>query len=1236
MKDLNMLVIRLTVIFLFSLFSISLQGQVKKPLSSLPNLTKIQINPLPQIFGDALLTELRKKDYFKTREAAINQQILQSGQTLGTTENYLLPVVYHLIGTDPTTITDAQVLLSLQNLNQAFSKTGPYAASLGADTKIQFCLAQKDPDGGNTTGITRTVSTLGDNLNAFIADDKLKNLNRWDPSRFINIWIISSLNTENMPTFSCGVWSRLGEGGYAYFPGAAPSIDGIVVAGIGPGPGLAHEMGHYLSLYHTFEGRNCANNDCTTDGDHVCDTPPDNNLGDAPSCTSPGNSCSSDTSSNFSDGAFPVDVPDLIADIMDYGNYACHNEFTEGQAVRMRAAIATQRTGLLQNECDKPCAETAVANFTRDKANPLPGDVVNFTNSSSGAGNYSWLIDGVVVSTSANLSKSFTAPGTYKVTLKAYNADPTCFAAYTDYVIVTCGVLANFYSDKRTIATASPSYLDSIYFTNTSQQATSYKWLLANNGGTEQVVGTTQDLKYVFLTPGDYTMRLIATNGGCSDTTEYYTIPVADATPDAYLILNDVECYDGNKIRVAIQIHNNGYEAIPANMPVSFYDGDPRNGANKVGGTFFTPDQIAGNCWSNSYAYIVDINTPGLNQLYAVFNDSGKSNPFKLPGTSVNESDYFNNFAMASNFQFKLNVTPTTATMLPGDTLQINTTTINGSGNGFTTSFVWSSAEDLNCVNCADPYFVAESRIYDMTKKVIGTTSYGCVDSALVDIKIPAFDDFTIAIDSMECAGTNDSHVDFTICNNFSRGFIPKGLNVSFYTGDPSDGNAILRNPVFIVPADVFSNCASFSATIDGQNQGAVYALVNTNGTASPPVFPEDTLHIEKDYTNNQNSFDYQPEVVLLLPQDSTVFKNQTIPVTIGSTIYDASSTQWFDGNGYNLSCTNCSSTVVTVFDSSVVHMQTANRYGCPIKGQISVNVFPPDMTIQILGTSCYSNTQTLVKFMVCMNNGYDSIYAGLPVSFYDGQPNSGSSKVLSPVFYTSGPVPNACDSFTFVVNSPLNTNNLYASVNDKGGGFPPVKLFNETDYGNNLTSQMVTPFLAFATPSDTTVARFSNIQLMGSVSGGQMSNYSWASTQTLSCINCLTPVVKPPYSSRYAFIVRNENQCLDTAYADIKTFAGGTVDIPNAFSPNGDGRNDVFYVLGSRDIKNVKGFSIFNRQGMKIFNESNIPPNDPNYGWNGLQGGRPVAAEAYVYMITIEFNNGTEQLFKGTVMVVR
>lgn len=1186
---------------------------------------------------DALMNEWRKSPRNRAQENKINQQILSVNQAL-VSGPFLLPVVFHIINPYPLLLTDAQILAAVQDLNDAFSKQGVYAGSTGADTKIQFCLARKDPDGGNTTGITRTSSGLGLNVNAFIGDDGLKNLIRWDPSKYINIWVITSLNTENMTIFNCGNWNRLGEGGYAKFPGGDPLKDGIVVTGFGQL--LAHEMGHYLSLYHTFEGLNCVNNDCTTDGDQVCDTPPDNSVFDSPSCSNPQNSCSSDTLSNHSDRFFPVDVPDMISNFMDYGNLPCHNAFTEGQSARMRAAIATQRSGLLQDECNKPCTENSGAGFTRDNANPTPGTIINFTNTATGATQFSWLINDVVSSSGNNFSTSFPAAGVYKVTLKAYNADASCYAAYTDYVIVNCGVIANFYSDKRVIASKSPLSVDSIYFTNTSFGATSYQWLLdAGNGTGEQLVSASTDLKYIFLTPGNYTLRLVATKGGCSDTTEYYTIPVQDPTQDGLLVFNDVECYQGNKIRALIQVHNGGYATIPKNIPVSFYDADPAGGkANKLGNSFYLPDSIPGNCWSSSYVFVLTINTPGLNQLYAVFNDSGTTHPFSLPGTSMQETDYFNNTAFQNNFQFKLTAAPPTAILQPGDTLQLGESTIHGSGSGVTTSYVWSPADALNCTNCPDPFYVAGYQISTITKKVIGTTNYGCMDSSFLVIKIPAYDDFKLRIDSMECAETNHAQVNFTICDLFVRGFIPKGLMVSFYNGDPSVADAHLLGPVFIVPANTAGPCASFHTSIQDVQPGNIYAVVNVAENQIPVVFPQDSLFVETDYSNNGTVFAYQPATVSLLPSDTTVYRNQSFPLIIRSSVPDPSAASWFNGNGYTLSCNSCSTPAITVLDSSIVKMQIANQYGCVLKGQSVVNVFPPDFTIQLLETSCYTNTTTKVKFMLCMNNYYDNIYANLPVTFYDGDPSTGTPHPLQPVFYTTNASVSGCDSFTFIVNSPLKTNNLFAVVNDQGNNnaLIPSKPFNETDDSNNSDHQAIIPFAAFITPADTTILRFSGVQVSGAVSGGQLTHFDWLPQQFLSCSSCLTPVITPPYSMQYAFVVQNENQCVDTAYTNIKTFAAGLVDIPNAFTPNGDGRNDVFYILGTRNIQIVKGFSIFNRLGQKVFEKSNVPANDPGYGWTGFTDGHAAPAGAYVYVISIQFENGTLQLFKGTVVLVR
>src|SRR5690606_36673390 len=118
----------------------------------------------------------------------------------------------------------------------------------GVDTEIAFCLARRDPQGAATTGINRLKSALTE-LNYDIEDQALKNLSRWAPREYINIWVVREVCNDN----GCGV------AGYAYLPGAhGQPYDGIVLEAryTGSSPSrstvLVHEMGHYLGVYHTF------------------------------------------------------------------------------------------------------------------------------------------------------------------------------------------------------------------------------------------------------------------------------------------------------------------------------------------------------------------------------------------------------------------------------------------------------------------------------------------------------------------------------------------------------------------------------------------------------------------------------------------------------------------------------------------------------------------------------------------------------------------------------------------------------------------------------------------------------------------------------------------------------------------------------------------------------------------------------------------------------------------------
>lgn len=94
---------------------------------------------------------------------------------------------------------------------------------------------------------------------------------------------------------------------------------------------------------------------------------------------------------------------------------------------------------------------------------------------------------------------------------------------------------------------------------------------------------------------------------------------------------------------------------------------------------------------------------------------------------------------------------------------------------------------------------------------------------------------------------------------------------------------------------------------------------------------------------------------------------------------------------------------------------------------------------------------------------------------------------------------------------------------------------------------------------------------------------------------------------------------------------------IPNGFSPNGDSKNDFFY-LKSSEIKTILNFDIFNRWGNKVFNVANVPANDKDYFWNGKisNTGDDVPPGVYIYNISAVCHNDQILNFQGEITLFR
>jgi hypothetical protein len=266
-----------------------------------------------------------------------------------------IPVVVHVVyNTSTQNISDALIQAQINQLNLDFarlnsdaSSTPSVFASVAANTNVQFCLAQRDPNGNATTGIVRKSTTT----TSFIDNDRVKSSstggdNAWPAANYLNLWV-------------CNLGNNLL--GYAQFPGGSASTDGVVVLYSSVGsmttPGTAapynfgrtatHEIGHWLNLRHIWgDDSNCNGSDL---------------VGDTPNQNTENYGC---PSYPLTDACSPSAPGVMFMNYMDYTDDGCMNMFTAGQTSRMQALFATggARIGLVSSlGCTPPSTSTCNA-----------------------------------------------------------------------------------------------------------------------------------------------------------------------------------------------------------------------------------------------------------------------------------------------------------------------------------------------------------------------------------------------------------------------------------------------------------------------------------------------------------------------------------------------------------------------------------------------------------------------------------------------------------------------------------------------------------------------------------------------------------------------------------------------------------------------------------------------------------------------------------------------------------
>ena len=148
-----------------------------------------------------------------------------------------------------------------------------------------------------------------------------------------------------------------------------------------------------------------------------------------------------------------------------------------------------------------------------------------------------------------------------------------------------------------------------------------------------------------------------------------------------------------------------------------------------------------------------------------------------------------------------------------------------------------------------------------------------------------------------------------------------------------------------------------------------------------------------------------------------------------------------------------------------------------------------------------------------------------------------------------------------------------------------------------------------------------------------EIDTFIWTPTDSLTCSDCPYPAANPINGTYYELTVMTANGCTAKDGMWLYVEKPREVFIPNVFTPNGDGINDIFQVFANATmVKQVNKFQVFTRWGELVFTDEDFQPNMPEHGWDGFFKGKKINPSVLVYYAEIEFIDGFVEVFKGDV----
>jgi gliding motility-associated-like protein len=394
-------------------------------------------------------------------------------------------------------------------------------------------------------------------------------------------------------------------------------------------------------------------------------------------------------------------------------------------------------------------------------------------------------------------------------------------------------------------------------------------------------------------------------------------------------------------------------------------------------------------------------------------------------------------------------------------------------------------------------------------------------------------------------------------------------------------------------------------------NPQEVTATANLNGVlVVPNLTAGNYTDIEARYltcgSNRVGPFqllDPNPPAAPVVRSNSPLCAGSTLELfasttTMGDIVYTWTGPDGFTSNTQNTTRTNIQP------NQSGNYTVVATLEGCasrPVSVDVLVNPYPGTPVISNNSPQCLGNT---IRINATVN------YPGAVTYRWTG-PNGFTSTEPNLLF------PNA--------NASINGDYRLVVTATQGGC--SAETFTNVSVGPPPTIDLGT---GGTYPTGT------EIRLRSTVTNGPVRSWEWTPSTNLSCNNCPEPVATIKQDIRYLVRITNIYGCEATDTISFRTFCeSAQVYIPNAFTPDGDGSNDILMVRG-KGISAVKHFRVFNRWGEVVFERNNFAPNDPLHAWDGKVRGVVQGPGVYVYTAEVVCDNGATYVYKGNVSIIR